>query len=77
MRTRGNNLYISLRSERFKQRGREGWRDNGRRRRRRTGEKWEVVVVAVVVVDAGAGGDDLWDGSWIRLLEAAAAAANA
>ena len=23
------------------------------------------------------GGDDLWDGSWIRLLEAAAAAANA
>ena len=44
--------------------------------RRRTGEKWEVVGAVVVVVD-GAGGDDLWDGSWIRLLEAAAAAANA
>ena len=54
MRTRGNNLYISLRSERFKQRGREGWRDNGRRQR--TGEKWEgvVVVVAAVVVDGAA-----------------------
>ena len=68
MRTRGNNLYISLRSERFKQRG---W-DNGRQRR--TGEKWEVVAVVAEVVDAGAGGDDFWDGSWIRLLEAAAAA---
>lgn len=49
---RGNNLYVSLRSERFKQRGRQ-------RRRRRTrgtaadkngGEKSEVVVAV----------DDLW-----------------